>query len=146
EIEATLANDDSASFMLDRTPRSRFIPTIFTRYGVLHGPRTSIRSITSPPSPRSRETSAKTKIGCATSTTKWRSTRASSGVYGVGEDGVQAFTDFGIENLIELIRFYKEPWTAPAVTLWPAPNGYSNFRPGRHSRGQLRDGRSRDCG
>ena len=29
-------------------------------------------------------------------------------VYGVGEDGVQAFTDFGIENLIELVRFYKE--------------------------------------
>jgi hypothetical protein len=25
-------------------------------------------------------------------------------VYGVGEDGVQAFTDPGIENLIELIR------------------------------------------
>lgn len=29
-------------------------------------------------------------------------------VYGVGEDGVKAFTDFGIENLIELIKFYKE--------------------------------------
>jgi hypothetical protein len=29
-------------------------------------------------------------------------------VYGVGEDGVKAFTDSGIENLIELIRFYKE--------------------------------------
>lgn len=29
-------------------------------------------------------------------------------VYGVGEDDVQAFTDFGIEKLIELIRFYKE--------------------------------------
>lgn len=29
-------------------------------------------------------------------------------VYGVGEDGVQAFTDFGIENLIELIKMYKE--------------------------------------
>jgi hypothetical protein len=29
-------------------------------------------------------------------------------VYGVGKDGVQAFTDFGIENLIELVRFYKE--------------------------------------
>ncbi len=29
-------------------------------------------------------------------------------VYGVGEDGVQAFTDFGIENLIELIRLHKE--------------------------------------
>jgi hypothetical protein len=29
-------------------------------------------------------------------------------VYGIGEDGVQAFTDFGIENLIELIRMHKE--------------------------------------
>jgi hypothetical protein len=29
-------------------------------------------------------------------------------VYGVGEDGVQAFTDFGIERLIELIQIYKE--------------------------------------
>lgn len=29
-------------------------------------------------------------------------------VYGIGEDGVQAFTDFGIENLIELVGFYKE--------------------------------------
>ena len=29
-------------------------------------------------------------------------------VYGIGEDGVKAFTDFGIENLIELIQFYKE--------------------------------------
>jgi hypothetical protein len=29
-------------------------------------------------------------------------------VFGVGEDGVQAFTDFGIERLIELIQIYKE--------------------------------------
>jgi hypothetical protein len=29
-------------------------------------------------------------------------------VYGVGEDGVLAFTDFGIENLTELVRMYKE--------------------------------------
>jgi hypothetical protein len=29
-------------------------------------------------------------------------------VYGVGQDGVQAFTDFGIENLIELIRIHKQ--------------------------------------
>lgn len=29
-------------------------------------------------------------------------------VYGVGEDGLKAFTDFGIENLIELIKLYKE--------------------------------------
>jgi hypothetical protein len=29
-------------------------------------------------------------------------------VYGIGEDGIQAFTDFGIENLAELVRMYKE--------------------------------------
>jgi hypothetical protein len=28
-------------------------------------------------------------------------------VYGVGEDGVQAFTEFGIENLIEFVRMHK---------------------------------------
>ena len=29
-------------------------------------------------------------------------------VYGVGEDGIMAFTDYGIENLIELIKMHKE--------------------------------------
>lgn len=29
-------------------------------------------------------------------------------VYGIGEDGALAFTDFGIENLIELVRLYKQ--------------------------------------
>ena len=29
-------------------------------------------------------------------------------VYGVGDEGVMAFTDFGIENLIELIKIYKD--------------------------------------
>jgi hypothetical protein len=29
-------------------------------------------------------------------------------VCGVGEDGIPAFTDFGIENLIELVRMYKK--------------------------------------
>jgi hypothetical protein len=29
-------------------------------------------------------------------------------VYGVGEDGVMAFTDFGIENVIELIKIHKD--------------------------------------
>jgi hypothetical protein len=29
-------------------------------------------------------------------------------VYGIGEDGVMAFTDFGIENLMDLIRMHKE--------------------------------------
>jgi hypothetical protein len=29
-------------------------------------------------------------------------------IYGVGEDGVLAFTDFGIESLIELIKMHKD--------------------------------------
>ena len=29
-------------------------------------------------------------------------------VYGDAEDGVMAFTDFGIENLIELIKMHKD--------------------------------------
>ncbi|MGY3238288.1 hypothetical protein ACVWZ4_001082 [Bradyrhizobium sp. USDA 4472] len=29
-------------------------------------------------------------------------------VFGVGEDGVQAITDFGIERLIELTQVYKD--------------------------------------
>jgi hypothetical protein len=29
-------------------------------------------------------------------------------VYGVGEDGIMAFTDFGIENLMELVKIHKE--------------------------------------
>jgi hypothetical protein len=29
-------------------------------------------------------------------------------VYGIGDDGVMAFTDFGIENLIDLIKIYKD--------------------------------------
>jgi hypothetical protein len=32
-------------------------------------------------------------------------------LYGVGEDGVMAFTDFGIENHIDLIKIYKEDLT-----------------------------------
>lgn len=34
-------------------------------------------------------------------------------VYGAGEDDVMAFTDFGIENLIELIKMYKEDPSLP---------------------------------
>jgi hypothetical protein len=29
-------------------------------------------------------------------------------VYGVGDESVMAFTDFGIENLVELITVYKD--------------------------------------
>ncbi len=29
-------------------------------------------------------------------------------VYGLGDDGVMAFTDFEIENLVELINIHKE--------------------------------------
>ena len=38
-------------------------------------------------------------------------------VYGIGEDGVLAFTDFGIENLIELVRMYKE--SPGSLKRWP---------------------------
>ena len=30
-------------------------------------------------------------------------------VYGIGDDSVMAFTDFGIENLMELIRIKEDP-------------------------------------
>ncbi len=33
-------------------------------------------------------------------------------VYGVGDEGVMAFTDFGIENLIDLIKIHKYDPTA----------------------------------
>ena len=36
-------------------------------------------------------------------------------VYGVGEDCVQVFTDFGIEHLIELVRMYRKSGTAQAL-------------------------------
>jgi hypothetical protein len=29
-------------------------------------------------------------------------------VYGVGDDGMLAFTDFGIDNLIDLIKIHKD--------------------------------------
>jgi len=29
-------------------------------------------------------------------------------VYGIGEDGILAFTDFGIENLRDLIKMHKD--------------------------------------
>ncbi len=29
-------------------------------------------------------------------------------VYGVGDDGVLAFTDFGVENLVDLIKMHKD--------------------------------------
>lgn len=34
-------------------------------------------------------------------------------VYGAGEDGVMAFTDFGVETLVELVRTHKK---APKAT------------------------------
>ncbi|MGY4157945.1 hypothetical protein ACVINW_003787 [Bradyrhizobium sp. USDA 4461] len=33
-------------------------------------------------------------------------------VYGIGDDQVMAFTDFGIDNLSELIRMHGEPMSA----------------------------------
>ena len=56
-------------------------------------------------------------------------------VYGVGEDGVMAFTDFGIENLIELIKMYKDDptllkcWHPQEWLAWrPTPDAYEASR------------------
>ncbi|MCP1909583.1 hypothetical protein J2R96_002063 [Bradyrhizobium elkanii] len=62
----------------------------------------------SPPSPRSRKTSAKDEDWLWDIANEMEIEDGVIWVSGVGEDGVQTFTDFGIENLIELIRFYKE--------------------------------------
>jgi hypothetical protein len=48
------------------------------------------------------------KTGWARRQRKWMSRTASFQVYGVGEDGVLAFTDFGIDNLVELVKIYKQ--------------------------------------
>ena len=52
--------------------------------------------------------SAKTRIGCRDVANEMEIEDGVIWVYGVGEDGVMAFTDFGIENLIELIKIHKE--------------------------------------
>ncbi|WP_346732862.1 hypothetical protein [Bradyrhizobium sp. 195] len=67
----------------------------------------STRSITSPLSPSSPKTSEDEDWLCDIAN-EMEIEDGAIWVYGVEEDGVQAFTDFGIENLIDLIRFYKE--------------------------------------
>jgi len=55
-------------------------------------------------------------------------------VYGVAEDGVLAFTDFGIESLIELIKMYKDDPTllkrlgsVRMTSMRPTPDAYSEL-------------------
>ena len=50
-------------------------------------------------------------------------------VYGVDEDGIMTFTDFGIENLIELIKLHKEDPQAAQ-----APNSAKLINLRAHSR------------
>ena len=52
-------------------------------------------------------------------------------VYGVGEHGIEAFTEFGIENLIELVRMYQESRSSLStgrqnnlMSLRPTPDAY----------------------
>jgi hypothetical protein len=51
----------------------------------------------SPPRPRSPRPRRKTKTGCATSPSKWDRGGVIR-VYGVEEDGLKAFTDFGVDT------------------------------------------------
>ena len=54
-------------------------------------------------------------------------------VYGVGGDGVMAFTDFGIENLVDLVKMHKDrtllkrqaPGRRQIGDLRPMPDGYN---------------------
>jgi hypothetical protein len=49
-------------------------------------------------------------------------------LYGIGEDGVIAFTDFGIENFLDLIKLHKKKlWTAQAAT--PPPAAHAEWIP-----------------
>jgi hypothetical protein len=41
-------------------------------------------------------------------------------VYGVGDDGAMAFTDFGIENLIDLIKIHRDDDRDVAPKHWNA--------------------------
>ena len=59
----------------------------------------------SAPLPSSLKCSART--GCGTSPTKWIRRTGLIWVYSPGDDGVMAFTDFGIETLTGLIEIYK---------------------------------------
>lgn len=62
-------------------------------------------------------------------------------VYGVGEDGVIAFTDFGIETLIELIRIaHQDPQRKPQ----PAQRSATRFACGLGRMGTLLLARTRD--
>lgn len=40
-------------------------------------------------------------------------------VYGIGDDGITAFTDFGIENLRELLQIHQENGTQHQAVLAP---------------------------
>jgi hypothetical protein len=51
--------------------------------------------------------SVKTRNGCSRSPKKWTPS-GQLWVVGVGEDGVMAFTDDGIENLTNLIAIHKD--------------------------------------
>jgi hypothetical protein len=48
--------------------------------------------------------SGKTRIGVANEEVE----NGVTWVYGLAEDGIIAFTDFGIENLMELVKIRKE--------------------------------------
>ena len=58
------------------------------------------------PSPRSPGISEKTRIGWDIAN-EMEIEDGVIWVYGVGEDRILAFTDFGIESLIELIKMHK---------------------------------------
>ena len=61
------------------------------------------------PSTASPTISARASTGCYDVAKEMDAEDGVIWVYGLGDDGVMAFTDFGIETLIELIKIHREP-------------------------------------
>nr|WP_249810483.1 hypothetical protein [Bradyrhizobium sp. 157] len=62
------------------------------------------------------KTAAQTKIGCGTWPLKWEIEEGVIRIYGVGEDGIQAFTDLESKPDRAYQALQRESWTAKAVT------------------------------
>ena len=58
--------------------------------------------------PRRRRSRRETTTGSSMSPCEMEAEDGVIWVYGLGDDGVMAFTDFGIETLVELIKIHKD--------------------------------------
>ena len=71
-------------------------------------PCTSTRSPASEPSTASPKTSAKTSTSCSTFAIEMEPEDGLIWVLGLGDESVMAFTDDGVDSLVELIKIHPE--------------------------------------